>query len=145
MWKKEGQKIRSRIKRFFTLPPPLVAIFIICNNLSMEFSNTDITKVFENVNAPAVKAQISTLGGAGRHSLMITMSLDKREDWVAGILHNSRYMFFSLSQGGKLEQFNRAHTIEPKFRTRTVGSVDDAIAKINTYIEKVKDAPAAVK
>jgi hypothetical protein len=110
----------------------------------MEFTNNDITKIFENVNAPAVKSQISTLGGAGRHSLMITMSLDEKETWVNGILHNSRYMFFSLAQNGRLEQFNRAHTIEPKFRTRTVDSVETAIKKINEYVEKVKDTAAPV-
>jgi hypothetical protein len=46
---------------------------------------------------PYVNVNRSTLGGEDRASLLATISLDKKEKWNNGILENSRYAKFHLS------------------------------------------------
>ncbi len=112
----------------------------------------DIESVKSQINAPYVSARISTLGGYGRASLMMAISLDPKENWANHIFENSNYMRFDLSQDGILNQFvfsiydksrNRIRSIK-KFRKTMVQSVDEMIAKINKYIDHVNSELAKV-
>jgi len=92
------------------------------------------------INAPFVRVRISTLGGKDRATLMLTISLDPREEWANGIFENSRYMRFHLGQNRVLEQFvlsvpNKRPT---KFRKTRVKSLDELAIKINQYIKNTE-------
>jgi hypothetical protein len=95
-----------------------------------------IQKLKDGIQAPHKNIYKSTLGGIERTSIMITLSLDPKEEWKNGILQNSRYCMFHYNVDGSLEQFSRQYNL-PKFRKTRVKSVDDAIAKINAYINTV--------
>ena len=101
------------------------------------FSADSINKeeIKNSILAPYVTVTVSMLGGTERASIMITLSLDDKKDWTNGILQNSRYMYFSLSRTGVLEQFNRSGAFrDKKFRKTKAVSVEDAINKINKYL-----------
>jgi hypothetical protein len=85
-----------------------------------------------NITAPFVSSYISTLGGTP--SLMLTVSLDKRSDWINNIMENSRYAHFMVSPDGTVEHFSGSL---PKFRKCHVADDDGLIAKINQWIAKV--------
>ncbi len=112
----------------------------------------DIESVKSRINAPYVSAHISTLGGYGRASLMMAISLDPKENWANHIFENSNYVRFDLGQDGILNQFvfsvydksrNRIRSIK-KFRKTIVQSVDEMIAKINKHIDYVNSELAKV-
>jgi hypothetical protein len=97
--------------------------------------------VQQGVRAPVVRAQVSTLGGKERVTLMILIVWDPKETWANGIMENARYARFSLYRDGKLEmfsggagnvdgQFKRAKT----FRRTVVKSLDDLLTKLNKYV-----------
>lgn len=99
------------------------------------------SKVQGMIQAPHVNVTVSTLGGADKASLMITMSLDKKETWQNGIFQNSRNAHFRLDSDGTLECYQKRSDLKPfKFIKTKVKSVDDAVAKINTWIDKVYKA-----
>ena len=87
--------------------------------------------------APVVGVQVSDLGGAKNVSILILVSLDKKEDWPNHILENSRYSRWHFYNDGTLEQFTRSK-IDMKFRKTRVKTVDEAMGKINTYLKQVK-------
>ena len=96
-------------------------------------------KLMQNkIEAPYVGAQVSTLGGKERVTILLVVSLDKKEDWSNHILENSRYMRFHFYNTGVLEEFSGSR-FSKKFRKTTVKSVAEAIAKINQYIGIVKN------
>jgi hypothetical protein len=71
---------------------------------------------------------------------MITISLDSKDKWVGGLLQNSRYAIFHLSNNGRLEIF--ASNTPKKMKRSIVASIQDAIKKINIYLmmpEKYED------
>jgi hypothetical protein len=90
------------------------------------------------INAPFVTAEVSTLGGKERASLIIKVSLQPKSEWENGIFHNSPYFMMHLGHDGVLEQFTVSHKIPKKFRKSRVKSVDDAIKKTNVYISKIE-------
>ena len=96
-----------------------------------------LRKVKSEIKAPVVGAQISTLGGADRATIMLVVSLDPKDEWSNGILENSRYFRMSLERDGKLKLFSGGHGMKT-FRRRRVKSVDDAIKAINQYIQQEK-------
>lgn len=107
------------------------------------YEKLDITKEYakkieKEINAPVVETSISTLGGKDRSSIMISISLDPKNEWPNNIFQNSRYMQFSLDYEGILEQFTKSYKIEKKFRKARPKSIEDAIKKINNYISKIK-------
>jgi hypothetical protein len=83
---------------------------------------------------PYASVERSTLGGEHRASLQVTVSLDPRDQWSYGILHNSRYAMFSIN-GGKVEQFSRHHQTA-KFRKANANSVEEAISRIMAWKDK---------
>jgi len=68
-------------------------------------------------------------------SCFIHLSLDKKEDWINGIFHNSRYAIFSI-QNGKLELISKGLGM-PKFRKSNAKSNEDVAAKIVRYCYSV--------
>jgi len=73
--------------------------------LQRQMNNSIITKAFKDqVKAllvdhfPWVSIAVSSLGVT--NSLMVKLSLDRRETWVNGILENSRWAVFAVHQEG---------------------------------------------
>ena len=89
----------------------------------------------ERINAPHVSITCSTLGGRDRASLMITLSLNKRETWQGGIMQNSHYMHLRLDSDGTLEHFGGYGV--PHMRRCKVTSHEQAVEKINQHIAKI--------
>ncbi len=58
---------------------------------------TALAKVF-----PHVSVTLNTRGGPERASLSIVASLDARETWANGILHNSRFLIGGIDEHGTL-------------------------------------------
>ena len=94
--------------------------------------------VRKNIKAPFVSVKVSTLGGASRASVMINVSLDKKEKWSNGIFQNSRYFMMSLGRDGELEQFSLHYKLPKKFRKARAKSLGDAVVKINKYIGQIR-------
>lgn len=90
-----------------------------------------------NKIAPWVIVRTSDLGGAEHVSMIIRVSLDKKETWINGILENSRNYMMSLDCHGVLKQFLCSPRELQNFRKRTVKSVDDAIIKLVDYTKKI--------
>jgi hypothetical protein len=104
---------------------------------STDIQRTEIRElVNRSINAPYVYTDVSTLGGVSQASIIIKLSLDKKEDWSNGIFQNSRYSMFHLSRDGTLEQFSKSYRVD-KFRKCRVKSIQEAISKINGYIKQV--------
>lgn len=78
---------------------------------------------------PYANVTRSTLGGENRASLLITVSADKRETWSHGILENSRYAKFHLSNR-KVECISRNRRYWLAARKSTVRDVNHAATKI---------------
>lgn len=87
------------------------------------------------IQAPYVGAQYSRLGGAGRESVLIVVSLDPKDTWANGILENSRYTRFHLGSDGVLEQFTRSRGLTT-FRKTRVKDIREAVSKINKYLSQ---------
>jgi len=91
----------------------------------------------DSITAPYVSTQISTLGGGAgpvfkRAAILITISLQPKNDWPNGILENSTYGRFSLDSTGGLEMFS-GHA-KMKLRKTAVKTVEEAIKKLNNWV-----------
>ena len=92
----------------------------------------------KHIKAAVVSSQVSTLGGVDRASIMLTVSLDPRSQWVNGILHNSRYAMFRLDRNGTIENFSHGFRRPVKrMRKSRATSLPDAVSKINKYLRSV--------
>jgi len=100
--------------------------------MALDFNQNEQTALGLLVTAPYVTSYISRLGGGP--TLMVTISLDARPDWVNGILQNSRYANFSIDSDGTVEHFSGSL---PKFRKCKVASIDEAAKKINAWAAKI--------
>lgn len=97
-------------------------------------------KLQNGLIAPFVSAKLSTLGGIQKASIMLAVSLDKPDTWNYGIFENSRYFRMSVEIDGTLENISgSSRTV--KFRKRKVKTLDEAIAKINAYIQELGKHP----
>lgn len=94
---------------------------------------TEKENIYNAINAEYKRVQISTLGGYDKVTLLIRLSLDKKESWEYGIFENSRYYHFHISNNGTVENFSRGHDTN-KIRKKTVKSLEDAIKYINEKI-----------
>lgn len=99
-------------------------------------ASSSAMKIQQSINAPFVRAKPSSLGGDDRVSILFTASLDKQEDWSNGYIENSRYARFHLHNDGTLELFSGR--TQGTFRKARTTSVDDAIKRVNDYLEKEK-------
>jgi len=97
-------------------------------------------------DVPYVMVGVSKLGGKGRYTLMVTVSLDSKESWSHGIMQNSRYMLLSVEPNGVVNQFQLSirdpKTLSmmkvPKFRKTRVKSIDQFVTKFVAYLKKLK-------
>ncbi|MDD5530927.1 MAG: hypothetical protein PHX21_12990 [bacterium] len=93
----------------------------------------DVAKrIRDAINSPEKSATYSELGGAGRESIFITISLDKKETWINKILENSRYCHFMIDADGKIKQLS-GNKVE-RFRQTRAKSINEVIQKINKYV-----------
>jgi len=92
----------------------------------------------KNILAPYVNVGVSTLGGINRASAIIKVSLNRKEEWMHGILQNSKYFMMNLERNGTLDQFAKSYEISKKFRKTKVKDMTDAVRKIMAYINQVK-------
>jgi hypothetical protein len=92
-------------------------------------------EILDAIQAEYKGITISTLGGIENTSIILHLSLDKKDTWQNGIFHNSRYFIIHISKNGIVENFscgNRAN----KLRKKTVKSLQQAIEYINKGINK---------
>ena len=95
-----------------------------------------VAKMKLKIKAPYLGVQSSDLGGAKNVSIYIVVSLDNKSEWYNGILENSRYFRMSIDNDGTMGIFSGSHLLRQyKFRKTKAKSVDDAITKINKYVE----------
>lgn len=96
-----------------------------------------VEKINKGIKAPYVHAYYSTLGGKQRPSILITFSLDNKKDWPQNILQNSRWVKLYFSNKGVLELNAQDYKLPKKFRKTKVKNVDEAIKKINKFIQEI--------
>ena len=92
-------------------------------------------EIIDKINAEYKFIRISTLGGIERACIMLSLSLDKKEDWAYGIFENSRYYHISIDRNGTVENFCNSKV--KRIRKKTVKSLDEAIEYINKKIREV--------
>jgi len=92
---------------------------------------------------PFSKIYISTLGGEVNASLMVTVGLDKREDWSHGIFENSRFVRYHIDRnrkGVEIECFQfHIKTKEIKKFRRFTGTPEKVIERFKKDLKKLKD------
>ena len=114
----------------------------ICNTMARGnkevFNYNDVgeiqNKLRNGINAPYKNIYHSTLGGKDRVAILITISLDPREEWVNGILENSNYIKLDFTKDGTVEYISGRKI--GGFRKIKSNNVEEAIKKINRYIER---------
>lgn len=82
------------------------------------------------IKAPYVSARVSTLGGADRPSIGVTIGFEPRESWTNGILENSRYAKLMVHVDDKSIVMLSAGTGVTKFRKTRFKTADEAVAKL---------------
>ncbi len=92
----------------------------------------ELGKEFPSLN----QASTSTL--AGHTSLFIRITLDPRETWINGIVENSRYGLFCISDG-KIELIAKGLGAQ-KLRKGNVKTVEDVMKKLKMWKEKTLSA-----
>jgi len=104
-------------------------------------STHEINELKSKIHAGFVNAYISTLGGPVYTSIMLTVVVEPKQDWVHGILQNMTYFQFSIGINGTVENFRSA--LKPAMRKFQAKNIDEIIAKINQYISKAKPRQAS--
>ena len=98
----------------------------------------DVKLLQSKIKAPFVNVYSSALGGKKNVAILITFSLDDKKDWANKILENSRYVKLYFDNTGVIELTTQSNKLPKKWRKVRVKSVDDAISKINKFIDTVK-------
>lgn len=93
----------------------------------------EIANLVQSLSCETKFSNIINLHGK---TLVISISLDNK--FPNNIFLNSRYAKFMLTEYGELELAGKQF-IMPKFRKTVVKSIEDAIIKINKYIEGAKN------
>lgn len=91
-----------------------------------------------NIVAPYVHVEISTLWEVNRASALVKVSLNRKEEWTNGILHNSKYFMVRIDRNGEMEQFAKSYQIPKKLRKTRAKDMPEAVKKITAYINQVK-------
>ena len=93
-------------------------------------------QIISIINYPVVYVKFSDLGGINERSLLITISLDKKEDWPNGYIENSRYTRFHYepNNNNELEQFAKSGI--KKFRKSRPVNAIEAANKIKKYLDE---------
>lgn len=109
----------------------------------------------EELDAPWVRCTKSTLGGAHRVSVMLTVGFDPRESWPNGYIENSRYVKLHIMHDGEIgltsdsglagQAARRGYksmmehtTLKKRWRKTKVSSFDEAVKKINRYLKEAQ-------
>lgn len=101
----------------------------------------EVNAILEGINAPYKGGHLSTLGGAERASILLVVSLDAKETWQNGILENSNYLRLHFLSDGELAMFSGYLPKGVKnFRKTKAKDVGEAIAKINKFLDKVRES-----
>lgn len=93
-------------------------------------------RIDKEVKAPFVRAQVATLGGPERASVLVAISFEPKSKWKSGIFENSSYARFHLHADSTMELFTKYPRELPKFRKTKFKSADDAINKLNAYVHE---------
>lgn len=107
-----------------------------------------VAKIKSEVTAPFVNANLSTLGGKERATILLVASVDDKSKWANGILENSRYFRMHFQGDGGLDMFSGSGGDRgklPTFRKTKAKTVEEAIKKINAYIKIISTAPATTE
>ena len=99
----------------------------------MNFST--LAETIQSDSIQHLKVSTSSLGGS--ESGFVHLSLDKKEDWINNIFHNSRYAIFTIGRDNKLELISKHYNM-PKFRKCKVKSIENVAEKIRNYCNSVK-------
>jgi len=81
-----------------------------------------------------VSGYVSTLGGKHRPTIMLTVSLQSKDQWKNGILENSAYAHISIDHNGVMEMFSGC--IVPKLRKSQIKSTEEVLTKLHKWGEK---------
>ncbi len=106
----------------------------------------DIVTLAQQSNLDAIKEALQdtfahvdvhhhVLGGIP--SVCINVSLDARDQWSNGILHNSRFSQFIIHDDLKIQQLTKRHDL-PKFRKVAVKSPADLAAKVIKWKQQIQ-------
>lgn len=97
-------------------------IFALSFNANLDFMTLEeanlVAAQIQTLDFPYIRAQVSTLGGENRPSVMVALSFDAPDTWKNGIYENSRYMRFHISHTGTVECFTKKYSL-PTFRKTT--------------------------
>ncbi len=74
--------------------------------------------------------QSSTLGGAENVTILVTISTTPKQLWANGILQNSKYAMFHISNNGIVEHFSGHQLKLRKFTAKTTGQIAEKINNI---------------
>ncbi len=99
----------------------------------------DIAKqIQKQIKAKYVKCKSDPSYGKYRSNITIFISLEYKSQWENGIYQNSKYLTFILYSDGELIQINKDYRIKQNFRKSRVITINDAIKRINKYIEIIQ-------
>jgi hypothetical protein len=102
------------------------------------FSKEDGQKIKDALcsqRTPYVSVSYSTLGGEANAAFLICASFDHKDTWTNGILENSRYTRISIDKDGTIKEFSRSYN-NVKMRKTKAKTLEEALAKINVYLDK---------
>jgi len=99
----------------------------------INLNDLNLEELKKEIKADYVSIKFSLLGGIARPSLIIWLSLDKKETWTNDIFQNSRYYIFNIDYTGRIEIFSKGHNTK-KIRAKNIKSISEAIDYINKKI-----------
>jgi hypothetical protein len=123
-----NKSIRSSVKTA-TRGEPL-SVFDV--NTAEDFAR----EIESGVKAPFVRARVSALGGDMRVAVVLTVSLDPRDEWTNRILENSRYARFRIDNDGVISNFSGGgYGFIKRFRKSVVKDAADAVRILNRWVK----------
>lgn len=85
----------------------------------------------ENLNFPYKWGYFSELGGKENIAFLLTISLTSKNEWINGILENSKYIKLYISKEGSTEYISG----NLKFRKTKCDNIDKLLLKLNKIRE----------
>jgi len=93
-------------------------------------------EIERGVKAPFVGTWVSALGGDMRVAVVLTVSLDPRDEWTNRILENSRYARFRIDNDGVISNFlGGGYGFIKRFRKSVVKDAADAVRILNRWVK----------
>lgn len=88
----------------------------------------------KKIDVPYLHVGLSALG----RTPIITVCLKPKEDWAHGIMQNEHHAWWNIDEDGTVENWGKFTNSFPKHRKFKAKSIEDAMIRINTYIQAVK-------